>query len=350
LLPLTGVLSTNTPISRYLEFPPLTRYVSHAPFSWPVFLAGVVFLILVCSPFFLKIYTNDNRDLKLSNSDRFPWWGVCGLILTTVSWYLAWNRFTWFNTFQPYTFTPLWLGYILTVNGLAQYRSSSSLLTSNPGKFLLLFPISSLFWWYFEYLNRFVQNWYYVGVENFTGTEYIVHASICFSTVLPAVMSTLYLLATFPRLSGPLSSFRPISIQKAKFTGFLLLLANAICLSFISIWPDYLFPLIWISPLFIFLGIQLISGRATLFAYLTRGDWRPIWLSAMAALVCGLFWEMWNWQSLAHWEYSVPFVHRFQVFAMPVLGYGGYLPFGVECYILAGFIIGGPEEHRLFFQ
>jgi hypothetical protein len=39
---------------------------------------------------------------------------------------------------------------------------------------------------------------------------------------------------------------------------------------------------------------------------------------------------MWNFFSLAKWEYSIPFVHRYQIFKMPVLGYAGYLPFGLE--------------------
>ena len=51
----------------------------------------------------------------------------------------------------------------------------------------------------------------------------------------------------------------------------------------------------------------------------------------LAALVCGGFWEMWNTYSLAKWVYAVPFVNRFHLFEMPVLGYGGYLPFGLEC-------------------
>ena len=66
-----------------------------------------------------------------------------------------------------------------------------------------------------------------------------------------------------------------------------------------------------------------------------KGDWRSIWLPAMAALICGFFWEMWNFKSLAHWEYSVPFVQRFHVFEMPVLGYAGYLPFGLECMVVS---------------
>jgi len=40
---------------------------------------------------------------------------------------------------------------------------------------------------------------------------------------------------------------------------------------------------------------------------------------------------MWNYFSLAHWKYSIPFVQRFEVFEMPALGYAGYLPFGLEC-------------------
>ena len=37
-LPLIGALVAGYPIVRYLEFPPQTRYVQHAPFSWPAFL------------------------------------------------------------------------------------------------------------------------------------------------------------------------------------------------------------------------------------------------------------------------------------------------------------------------
>ena len=68
---------------------------------------------------------------------------------------------------------------------------------------------------------------------------------------------------------------------------------------------------------------------------LKHGDYRLIWLPAMAALVCGFFWEMWNVKSLAHWEYSVPFVQRFHLFEMPILGYAGYLPFGLECMVVS---------------
>ena len=60
--------------------------------------------------------------------------------------------------------------------------------------------------------------------------------------------------------------------------------------------------------------------------------------SALAALICGWFWEMWNFFSLTKWEYRVPFVNRFQVFEMPLLGYAGYLPFGLECAVIGNLL------------
>ncbi|MGD8290190.1 MAG: hypothetical protein PVF37_00700, partial [Desulfobacterales bacterium] len=34
-LPLVGLFLAGYPVSRYLEFPPKTQYIVHAPFSWP---------------------------------------------------------------------------------------------------------------------------------------------------------------------------------------------------------------------------------------------------------------------------------------------------------------------------
>jgi len=72
----------------------------------------------------------------------------------------------------------------------------------------------------------------------------------------------------------------------------------------------------------------------TLFGWLRYGDWRPLLQPALAALICGLLWELWNFGSLAKWHYSIPYVQRFRVFEMPLLGYAGYLPFGVECALV----------------
>jgi hypothetical protein len=70
------------------------------------------------------------------------------------------------------------------------------------------------------------------------------------------------------------------------------------------------------------------------FSQAFKGDWSLVVSSSLAALFCGMFWELWNYHSLAKWEYAIPFVQRFHLFEMPVLGYAGYLPFGLECVVI----------------
>ena len=59
---------------------------------------------------------------------------------------------------------------------------------------------------------------------------------------------------------------------------------------------------------------------------------------SVAALVCGLAWETWNFYAAAKWVYSVPYVHAFQIWEMPLLGFAGYLPFGLECAAVTAWI------------
>jgi hypothetical protein len=106
----------------------------------------------------------------------------------------------------------------------------------------------------------------------------------------------------------------------------------------IGVWPDTLFSLLWIAPLLIILSLQSLFRAPTLLTEVAAGDWRTVISSALAALICGWFWEMWNAGSLAHWTYSIPYVQRFMIFEMPVLGYAGYLPFGLECAVIGKLI------------
>jgi len=113
-----------------------------------------------------------------------------------------------------------------------------------------------------------------------------------------------------------------------------VLLLDAAGLLAIGVWPDYLFPLLWVSPLLIVIGLQTVMQERHFLSQVADGDWSGAVAAALAALVCGGLWEMWNYFSLAKWEYSIPFVQRFQIFEMPLLGYAGYLPFGLECLVI----------------
>jgi hypothetical protein len=113
-------------------------------------------------------------------------------------------------------------------------------------------------------------------------------------------------------------------------------------LSLVSLllWPAFLFPLTWISLFFIFDPINALTGRPSIFAQVRNGDWRLVIAFALGALVCGFFWEMWNNQASVGWEYNIGYVDFARIFQMPLLGYGGYLCFGLETYAVFNFAVG----------
>ena len=331
--PFFGILFAGYPVRRYLEFPPETKYVHHAAFSVPVFILYTVFILFCIFPFFIRflkcVQQSEKTDL---NSSFFPWWGKIGLVTGFVTWLFAWTRFSWFAPFQPHTFTLLWISFILITNGWCFKRTGHCMIIDRPKYFFLLFPASSVFWWFFEYLNRFVQNWSYTGVHYNAG-EYFLYATISFSTVLPAVLGTRELLESTLWIKR-FKKFCQVKISRSKILSWAILTVSAAGLFLIGIKPDIFFPLIWVSPLLIIVSLQTLMGEKHIFSNLSHGNWIPVISCATAALFCGLFWEMWNFYSLAKWEYAVPFVNRFKIFEMPLLGYAGYLPFGMECAVI----------------
>ncbi|MDY6790924.1 MAG: hypothetical protein SWH54_06615 [Thermodesulfobacteriota bacterium] len=346
MLPLLGVILAGYSLTPYFEFPPKSQHISHASFSWIVFAAYALFIIATVFPLIV-------RGFKGFKSDRtgyltkfsFPWWGWVGVFTGIVAWLFAWTRFSWFACFQPHTFFPLWISFILVVNALCYGRTGYCMMINRAGYFVLLFPVSAIFWWFFEYLNRFVQNWYYVGVD-FSPGEYFLYATLSFSTVLPAVLGTRDLIFTSSWLETGFVNFLKIKKAKSKPVATVSLVLSGIGLFGVGVWPDYLFPLVWISPFVIIISVMTLFEENHALSGIAAGDWRMVISSALAALICGCFWETWNYFSLAKWEYSISFVHRFPIFEMPILGYAGYLPFGLECAVIGGLIPGSWMKNR----
>ena len=340
-----------------LAFPPRTEdwgldpsklWNMRRPFSWPVFVGMAALVLAELAPFAWRAVRGDGNEERptpnaqrstLNEVRRFPLFGWCGLALGAIMWVLAWNRFAWFAPLQAHTFLPLWLAYILVMSALCVRRSGRCLMTSHPGPYALLFPVSAAFWWFFEYLNRYVWNWYYQGVEGMSAAEYAFFATCSFTTVLPAVTATAEWLGTFrPFADGRLCGFGRFDVRRPASVAGLALTASA-GLTGIVFCPHLTFPLLWISPLAVFLAVQVLSGERTVLDGVREGDWRLPVRFALAALICGGFWEMWNFHSFAKWVYAVPYVYAFQIFEMPAVGYSGYLPFGLECAAVAAWIL-----------
>jgi hypothetical protein len=229
-------------------------------------------------------------------------------------------------------FFPLWLGYILVVDALVLRRTGSSLLTRSPRDFGMLFVISVPVWWLFEAINWRTGNWAYLGRELFTDLEYFVFASLSFSTVMPAVLSTAELMGTF----GWIQRFsRGPRVSAAARICSGLFLSGLAMLGLVLVSPQIFYPLVWISVLCLVEPLNVWLGKRSILTHLQHGDWRPVTALCTGALTCGFFWEMWNYWSYPKWVYHLPGVGFWPLFEMPFLGYLGYLPFGLELYVLA---------------
>ena len=334
--PIAGGLIRGLP-PEFCEFPPLTQYIRHAPFSWPVVgLFGVLevlgFALLARPGWFGFRRETGNLTLDARRSE-LPRWFWFGLILNVLTWICAWGRFPWLGILKDHLFFPLWLGYILVMDGLVFRRTGSSILSRSPREFAALFPASAVVWWYFEYLNRFMQNWRYEGSEHFSALHYIVFATLCFSTVLPAIFETAEFLSSFSWFrtayaNGP--RWRPVPRRALP----LIAAAGAAGLALLALAPNAFFWLTWVAPLALIAACLGWAGAATPFDDLKNGNYSRLFTLAAAALVCGFFWEMWNFLSLPKWHYTVPYVTCWKIFEMPAVGYAGYLPFGPICWFL----------------
>jgi hypothetical protein len=271
---------------------------------------------------------------------RFPWWGASALAWIAVWWTLAWTRFGWFADVQRFTFFPLWIGFVVAVSAATEARSGVSLWRRAPAAWCQLAAASALFWWGFEWLNRFVRNWHYLGVEDFGPVAYALHASLCFSTVLPAVFAMRELLATLPSLQHQLADGPPLRWLAHRPTGAALALCGLVSLLLTGASPRLFYPTLWLAPLLLLVGLHVRAARPGWWSELAAGDWRRAGSWALAAFVCGVCWELWNDHSAAKWTYTLPYADRAHVFEMPLLGYLGYFGFGLECCVATELILG----------
>jgi hypothetical protein len=286
--------------------------------------------------------------MKNAKGYSFPVYGYIALVVICVSWYFNW---TLEGLRTHLLFFPLWLGYCLFIDALVKTRKGNSLLTRSWKKYIGLFLISIPLWWFFELINLRSSNWHYLARDQFSDLEYFLLASLSFSTVVPAVFGTAELAGTFSWLKGRIRGPR---IPASEISQRILIFIGVCGLVLLLIWPNIFYPFVWISAYLIIDVINLRLDNRNLINYSDRRNWQPMLSLAVGCLICGFFWEMWNFYAYPKWIYHTPGVEFLYVFEMPLLGYLGYIPFSFELFAFYNLVtrarisgIGNQEYIRL---
>ncbi|UCG52962.1 MAG: hypothetical protein JSW58_05230 [Candidatus Latescibacterota bacterium] len=231
-------------------------------------------------------------------------------------------------------FTPImWTGYILFTDSLIRRRKGTSLLSRYPLEFFLLAVISIGSWVIFEAYNVLLKNWRYVGLPENMLVRYFGYAW-SFATISPGMFLTYELLESYLPGTNPARSPR---LGDGLFYGFVVCGLGAVIVPLI--WPStYMTPLVWLGLTLLIDPINQRLGERSFVSEFFAGRFRAPLTMFLAGLICGLLWEFWNYWADTKWQYDVPYLGDVKLFEMPVLGFLGFMPFGVESYAIYVFV------------
>lgn len=310
-------------------------------FSWWVFGPGVALALVIvawfAAPRLFGFRPPARTPAPTGPRVGLPPWCVPGAIVCAAAWLITWGAVPDAGAVAHYTFVPLWWGFILALDGFVYRRTGgSSLVARRPLGILGIGAVSCVCWYFFEYLDWFVlSNWYYPNDRIFTTPGYVAWFGLAYTTVLPSIFVVYDLLTTSPALRGRWADGPRVALSRRGWRAVFWL--GAATLAALCVWPAELFPMLWLSPLMMLSAGMMLAGRWTPFTPLARGDWTALALISAACVGNYFVGEMWNYFSTPanpnFWKYDVPYVNVLQVFEMPVLGYFGYLPFGVLCWV-----------------
>lgn len=271
------------------------------------------------------------------------WIGLAGLVVFDVALVYRLRPVT------TYFYSLIWWSYILTVDGLVYGRQGHSLIVNRTRQFLLLIPWSVVVWLIFEGFNLILKNWYYVGVPKPVFLRWSGYF-VAYGTVLPAIIETKDLLSAWGILEK--SRLTPVRVQSSWYRP--LIITGALCLILPLTLPLFCFPLVWIGFIFLLEPFNYRTGRPSLLKDLEQGRIGTFFQFLLSGLICGLLWEFWNYWAEAKWVYTVPWVGEIKLFEMPILGFLGFPPFAVECFVLVHFLRlldpGPVEKKKVFWQ
>ena len=232
-----------------------------------------------------------------------------------------------------YFYSLIWWSYILMVDGLVYQLRGNSLIINRRREFFLMIPWSVVIWLIFEGFNLVLKNWYYVGVPKQIFIRWPGYF-VAFGTVLPAILETRDLLSALGIFEK--SRLTPVRVQSSWYRP--MIISGVLCFILPLLFPQYCFPFIWLGFVFLLEPFNHHSGRPSILNDLKEGRIGNLCQFLLSGMICGLLWEFWNFWADAKWIYTVPWVGKIKLFEMPVLGFFGFPPFAVECFVLVHFL------------
>ncbi|HEX5483214.1 MAG TPA: hypothetical protein VFZ08_11380 [Terriglobia bacterium] len=235
-------------------------------------------------------------------------------------------------------FTPLaWTGYLLFVDALTANLQGSSLLQRSPRRFLALAAWSIPLWLIFEAYNLRLRNWTYVGLPSNLLARDIGYAW-SFATIWPAIFETAEFVRALGFFRGPAKPRRPVT-RRVQWG---MAIAGLLCLTVPVALPpkfgSYFFGIVWVGFALLLDPVNYHGKGCSLLRLWEKGSTTLLCSFLFSGLICGFFWEFWNYWAHARWIYIFPILQRWKIFEMPAPGFLGFLPFAVECFVMYEFL------------
>ncbi len=265
---------------------------------------------------------------------RFIWYGWLGL-----GWMIV-AEILMFLKIEPFYrwFTPIiWTGYILFADALVLRLRGRSLLHDRPRELVLMAWLSVGFWLIFEVYNLRLLNWYYINLPDDWRLRNLGYLW-AFATIFPGLFITSEWVAALFRVDlekarlGP-RRFGPWWIVSV-VVGLIYIIVPPLLPPQIS---RFLFGFVWLGFIFFLDPINYWLGAPSLIAEWEQGRVGRTAALLLGGAVCGVLWEFWNFWAGTKWIYAVPILGDIKLFEMPVVGFLGFPPFCLECYVLYQF-------------
>lgn len=215
---------------------------------------------------------------------------VCALILLPLLASLLAAALPEWSAFPVMPRAPLWgtlagaLGLLWLADWWQGRHAGHSLLRLQRAYFLALTAASALLGWLLAYLNLFGESWLAPHSHDFISG---LLQTMSFALLAPLVLlvRTAFLAqAGWLKLLAGLPALQWFS-RPATANGLLTLALAGLTVG--SVWPTFAFWLLWLAPLALLVGLQLLWHESTVFDGVAYGDWGRVIGGAASGLIVG---------------------------------------------------------------